>query len=183
MSVLERVLLQVSTWLTAVTGIAFLVMKYGMTSDDPFSVINHPWQPHMLALHLLVAPLLIFSLGLIMRDHILGWLRDDRMRRGRASGILTTLLAAPMIVSGYLMQILTDPGPRRWLAWVHIVTGLLFTAVFLAHLVTSRIIRRALQNGAAAVRTLPRSSGLLLLRLDWAVKRGLRSRARSCRGG
>jgi len=180
---LERMLVNGSVVLTAATGFVYLVMKYFMTNDDPFSVLNHPWQPHVLALHLLVAPLLIFALGLIMREHVVGWLREERARRGRASGIYTTLLAAPMIASGYLLQIFTDPEPRRWLAWVHIGCGILFTTLFLVHLVVSRLVQRALQNGVAAARSIPKSAGMLRLRLDWLGKRGLRSRTRSWRGG
>ena len=183
MSLFERILVNVSVVLTAATGTAYLVMKYFMTNEDPFSVLNHPWQPHVLALHLLIAPVLIFALGLIMRDHVFGWFREDRARRGRASGLYTTLLSVPMIASGYLLQVFTDPGPRRWLAWVHIGCGILFTTLFLVHLIVSRPIQRALQSGMAAARSIPKSAGMLMLRLDWSGNRGLRSRTRARRGG
>ncbi len=183
MSRLEGMLVNVSVVLTAATGFVYLVMKYFMTNDDPFSVLNHPWQPHVLALHLLIAPLLIFALGLIMRDHVFGWLHEEQVRRGRASGIYTTLLAVPMIASGYLLQIFTDPEPRLWLGWVHIGCGVLFTTLFLVHLIVSRVIQRAVQNGVAAARSIPKSAGMLMLRLDWPGRRGLRSRTRSWRGG
>ena len=183
MSRLEKVLVNVSAVLTAATGFVYLVMKYFMTNDDPFSVLNHPWQPQVLALHLLIAPLLIFAIGLIMRDHVFGWLHEERARCGRASGIYTTLLAVPMIASGYLLQIFTDPGPRRWLAWVHIGCGVLFTTLFLVHLIVTRMVQRALQNGVAAARSIPKSAEMLMLRLDWHGKRGLRSRTREWGGG
>lgn len=183
MSGLERIVVNVSVVLTAATGFVYLAMKYFMTNDDPFSVLNHPWQSHVLALHLLIAPLLIFALGLIMRDHVFGWLQEGRARRGRATGIYITLLAVPMITSGYLLQIFTDPGPRRWLAWVHIGCSILFTALFLIHLIVSRLLQRALQNGVAAARSIPKCAGMLMLSLDWPGKRGLRSRPRLWRGG
>jgi hypothetical protein len=103
----ERLLLHLSTWLTAGTGAVYLYMKYVMTSDDPFSVIHHQWQPHALALHLLVAPALIFALGLITREHVIGRLLQNHSPRARASGGLIVILAVPMIATGYLMQILT----------------------------------------------------------------------------
>jgi hypothetical protein len=180
----ERILLHLSTWLTAGTGGVYIYMKYFMTSDDPFSVIHHPWQPHALALHLLVAPALIFALGLITREHVIGRLLDYRSPRARASGGLIVILAVPMISTGYLMQILTDPGARRGLAWAHIVTGVLFTVLFLAHLVSSPPLRRTLQEGGeAAARAIGRTAGTLLLRLDWFGKRGLRWSDRLWRGG
>ena len=88
-----------------------------------------------------------------------------------------------MIASGYLLQIFTDPGPRRWLAWVHIGCGVLFTTLFLVHLIVTRVVQRALQNGVAAARSIPKSAGMLMLRLDWHGRRGLRSRTREWGGG
>ena len=39
----------------AITGLAYLYMKYVLPSDDPFAVVNHPWQSSMLSLHVVVA--------------------------------------------------------------------------------------------------------------------------------
>jgi hypothetical protein len=121
-------------------------MKYLMTGEDPYSVVHHPLQPHALSLHVILAPVLVFALGLITRDHILGYLREPRQRRGRATGILAVALAAPMIVSGYLMQVLTDPAPRRILSVIHLAGGGLYILLFLGHLAASRNGRRG-SNG------------------------------------
>jgi hypothetical protein len=153
----ERTLLHASTWLVALSGSVYFFMKYVMTGGDPYSVIHHPLQPHALSLHVLSAPILVFSLGLIARDHILGYLLESRQRRGRATGILAVSLAAPMIVSGYLMQVLTDPGPRRILSIIHLAGGALYVVLFVGHLVASRNGRRG-ANGSGAGR--PRSRRL-----------------------
>ena len=142
MNPFERALLNASTCLVALTGGVYFFMKYMMTGGDAYSVIHHPLQPHALSLHVLLAPVLVFALGLITRDHILGYLREPRQRRGRATGILAVGLAAPMIVSGYLMQVLTDPAPRRILAVIHLAGGSLYVLLFLGHLVASRNGRR-----------------------------------------
>ncbi|HEU4402302.1 MAG TPA: hypothetical protein VFT43_09370, partial [Candidatus Polarisedimenticolia bacterium] len=71
MSLFEKILLNLATGLAALSGFVYLVMKYFMTSDDPFSVLHHPWQPYALALHVLVGPAAVFALGLITRGHIL----------------------------------------------------------------------------------------------------------------
>src|SRR6185503_11753473 len=90
----ERTLLNVSTGLVALTGAVYFCMKYLMTGDDPFSVVHHPLQPHALSLHVLLAPVLVFALGLITREHIIGYLLEARQRRGRATGIVAVSLAA-----------------------------------------------------------------------------------------
>lgn len=142
MNPFERTLLNASTFLVALTGGVYFYMKYLMKGDDPFSVVHHPLQPHALSLHVLLAPVLVFALGLITRDHIIAYLLESRQRRGRATGMLAVGLAAPMIVSGYLMQVLTDPGPRRILSIIHLAGGALYVLLFLGHLAASRNGRR-----------------------------------------
>jgi hypothetical protein len=131
-------------------------MKYLMTGSDPFSAIHHPWQPHALSLHVIAGPAAVFALGLIARDHILDRLLDTRQRRGRAGGIVILALAVPMIASGYLMQVLTDPGIRRVLAGAHVVSGALYALLFAGHLLASRSVRRGANgNGGSGDRARP----------------------------
>ena len=138
MSAFERALLNVSTWLVALSGAAYFYIKYWMTGDDPFSVIHHPIQPHALSLHVLLAPVFVFALGLVTREHIIGYLLEPRRRRGRVTGVVVLSVAAPMIVSGYLMQVLTDPAARRVLSVIHAGGGALYALLFLGHLAGSR---------------------------------------------
>lgn len=157
MSAVEKWLLHLSIWTSAGTGLIYLIMKHLLRSEDPFSVVNHPWQPHVLAAHVLLTPLLIFSLGLIAREHVLGRFQDERPHRSRRSGVATIALAAPMIASGYLMQVVTEPALRRVLAGAHIATGVLYTLLFASHLVLSRPDRRRSNgHGAAGAGARPR---------------------------
>ena len=73
----ERILLIGSSLLTAFSGAVYGVMKYLVTSSDPYAVVNHPWQPFFLKFHILASPFLVFALGLIFRGHVL-----DRWRSG-----------------------------------------------------------------------------------------------------
>lgn len=147
MSGLERALVNVSTWLMALTGAAYFFMKYLMSGDDPFSVIHHPWQPHALSLHVIAGPAAVFALGLIARDHILARIVEPRQRRGRATGVILVALTMPTIISGYLMQVLTDPAIKRVLVGVHVVSGALYIVLFAGHLVASRSARNGPKGG------------------------------------
>lgn len=115
-----------------VTGSAFAVMKYAMTSSDPFAVINHPWQPGMLAAHVIAAPFALFAFGWIFGEHI--WPSFLGRAPNRATGIASMLLIAPMTLTGYLMQVLTAEHARHWMAVAHWVTSALFTITYAAHL-------------------------------------------------
>ncbi len=174
MSGLERAIVGATTWLMAITGAAYFFMKYLMTGSDPFAVIHHPWQPHALSLHVIAGPAAVFALGLIARDHILDRLLDTRQRRGRASGVVILALAVPMIGSGYLMQVLTDPAIRRVLVGAHVLSGALYIMVFALHLLASRSVRRGANgNGGSGARARRPAC-----RLDRSGHRGIRSWAR-----
>jgi len=151
MTAVERRLLYVSVSATAVTGVTVWVMKDLLPRRDPFSVLGHPWQPYVLAAHLLVAPAVVFALGLIAREHIVqGW-KYGVNGTGRRSGIMTVLWALPMILSGYLLQIVTGDLSRRVLATGHLVSGAIFTALFAGHLVRAwRRRAAARRDGSAA---------------------------------
>jgi len=117
---------------TFVTGVVYLWMKYLLVSDDPLAVVNHPWQPLVLKLHILVAPLLTFSIGLVALRHVWRPLREG-VREGRRSGLLTVVLLGPMILTGYLIQSITHAGLLRAMAISHIGLGLLYGVALLAH--------------------------------------------------
>ena len=124
--------LHVSAFLTAATGTVFAVMKYLMTSDDEFSVVNHPLQPHMLSAHVVVAPILLFVLGWTFSNHMLPKSRfgDQRNRR---TGLTAMWLIAPMTLSAYLLQIATNESLRQAMAVAHWVTSGIFVVVYAWH--------------------------------------------------
>jgi hypothetical protein len=121
-----------SSVLTFVTGVIYLWLKYGLETDDPFAVINHPWQPAVLKLHILAAPLLVFSVGMVALRHVWRHLQSGS-REGRRSGLITLIVVGPMIVTGYLIQAITDEGWLRAMAWSHIGLGLLYGFGLLVH--------------------------------------------------
>lgn len=126
----------------ALTGVAYLGMKHLMPSDDPFAVVNHPWQPAMLHLHVLASPPFILVFGMILNSHILKKLRASQMPN-RKSGLSALATFGLMVGSGYLLQIVTDEGSLRVLVAVHVASGAVFSMVYVAHLVISVRLMRA----------------------------------------
>lgn len=150
----EKFIVFSSTTIVGLSGIVYGVMKYLMTASDPFSVVNHPLQPWMLDLHVLGAPLMIFAVGLIAREHIFSQLRRSG-KRGRASGIVTLSCLLPLIATGYLIQVFTNETMRFACVIVHLATGAIYLSFFITHLVMGRRLS-ARRNGkvrAAAGRT------------------------------
>ena len=128
----EKWMLWTSFALTAITGVGLLWTKYFMHTTDPWAVINHPLQPWLLKAHIVAAPALIFALGLISAKHI--WQHfKARIPVGRKTGIVTVLMAGMMILTGYLVQIVTQVVSLKVLAISHIALGFVFLAGFVAH--------------------------------------------------
>ncbi|HEX7337095.1 MAG TPA: hypothetical protein VF252_07800 [Gemmatimonadales bacterium] len=132
MSRFERWAVWSTSAATFVTGLIYLWMKYLMATDDPLAITNHPWQAAVLKAHILVAPLLVFSIGLVTLRHVWRHLQAN-MRDGRRSGLLTVVVLGPMIATGYLIQTITHQGWLEAMALSHIGLGLVYGVGLLAH--------------------------------------------------
>ena len=132
MSRFEAWMLHLSNLLVGGTGLVYAWMLYLVKPSDPYAVVNHPFQPQVQHLHILVAPLLIFTAGLIWRRHVWSqWKRGTEQRR--RSGVTLIYLLVPMIVSGSLIQTAVDDRWRKAWVIVHLATSALWLAGYLAH--------------------------------------------------
>jgi hypothetical protein len=125
-----------SVWTTTAamlsTGVVYWWMKEVMTPSEPWAVINHPLQPWMLKAHILVAPLLVFSVGLITSRHIWRHYRAG-VRNGRRSGAAATLTFAALVATGYALQVFTAELLLRGLMWGHLGLGIIYSLGVAAH--------------------------------------------------
>lgn len=128
----EAWMIHISNLLVGCTGLVYAWMIYLVKPDDPYAVVNHPWQPAVQHLHVLAAPLLVFAAGLIWRRHVWGSWRSGVTRR-RRSGVGMALALVPMIASGYLLQTAVESRWRTiWVA-VHLTTSALWISAYLIH--------------------------------------------------
>jgi len=132
----------------AATGFTYLWMKYGLHTDDPFAVVNHPWQTAMLDIHLLASPALALMFGIVFNSHVMKKLRATRLPN-RRSGYLSLGTFAAMLISGYLLQVSSSQLWLQALVVLHVVAGATFTVAYGAHLVISAALARRQQAGAA----------------------------------
>lgn len=134
----------------AVTGFAYFWMKYFIAQQDPFAVVNHPWQTAMLNLHLVASPMLILIFGIVFNSHVMKKLRVPRLPN-RRSGYVSLGTFAAMVSSGYLLQIASSEAWLQALVIVHVASGTLFTVVYGAHLVVSVRLARTRQPEPVAL--------------------------------
>jgi hypothetical protein len=140
--------------LAAASGIVYGVMKYFVAGANPDSRLGHPWQPWMLAAHVLAAPVAVFGLGLLWRSHALGRLQLGEPA-GRSSGLALLRVAPPLVFSGYLVQVLTGDPLRKTTGWLHAALGVAFTLAVVLHLSGSRLPDDPPETPAQPERRLP----------------------------
>jgi len=127
----------VSNALVGGTGVVYAWMRYFAVPTDEYAVVNHPWQPSLQHLHILVAPLLVFVCGLIFKRHVWARVRAGFQPR-RRTGLGLALMLVPMIVSGYLLQTTGDELWSRVWVWVHVATSVLWMVGYGFHLLSPR---------------------------------------------
>lgn len=137
-----------STILVGLSGIVYLWMKYFMQTDDPFALVNHPLQPAMLSLHVLVAPVVTFVVGMVVNAHVRKKLASPS-KSNRISGLAALFTFPAMVISGYLLQVSTNELLTKATLGVHLVSSGVFLLTYVIHQVVTlriaRIARRILQ--------------------------------------
>ena len=138
----ERWTFNLLTLVVAVTGFAYFWMKYLIASDDPFAIVNHPWQGAMLALHVLAAPGMLLMFGILLNSHIMKKIGATRVPN-RRSGLVSFATFFLMSISGYLLQVVTGEQALRLMLGVHLASGAIFSLVYVGHLAISVRLARA----------------------------------------
>jgi len=123
--------------LAGVTGLVYGWMRYVAEPVDEWAIVNHPWEPDVKALHIVLVPLLVFACGLIWRTHV--W---ERIREGfpdrRRTGLALAVLLAPMVASGYGLQVAEDETWRAAWMWTHGLTSSAWVLAYLVHQLPER---------------------------------------------
>lgn len=132
MSRFERWSIWATTAVMTLTGTVYLWMKYFMEPADPWAVVSHPLEPWMLRAHVIVAPFFIFAVGMITANHVWRHLRSG-VRWARTSGLVGSGLLVLMVMSGYLIQVLTPEGWIEAMVIVHLASGYLFLIALAVH--------------------------------------------------
>jgi hypothetical protein len=132
MSPLERWSLHLAALATACTGLMDGLLRWFGGRMGEFGPEAHPWLGMAQHLHVLVAPLLVFTLGIMVRGHL--WSRLSKGPEGQGTGLGAAFLIAPMVLSGYGIQVVTSPAWRSGLAWVHGISAGAFLLAYFGHL-------------------------------------------------
>jgi hypothetical protein len=148
MSPLERWSLHVAALATGATGLLDGGLRWFGQRRGEFGPEPNPWLGLAQHLHVLVAPLLVFTLGIMVRGHLRVRLRGGT--GGRATGLALAAFIAPMVVSGYAVQVAVNPAWRTACSWAHGLSASLFLLAYLGHLAVSLLQKAAEERQPAA---------------------------------
>jgi hypothetical protein len=126
-----------SVALAGATGLVYGWMRYVAEPADEWAIVNHPWEPDLKALHIVLVPLLVFGCGLLWRTHVWERIRTEFPHR-RRTGIALALLLAPMVASGYAVQVAEDQTWRAVWMWTHGLTSCAWVLMYLVHQLSER---------------------------------------------
>ncbi len=133
MATWQRWFFWLSTAGTTVTGSAIIIMKYFLKPMGGFSIVNHTLQPLMLKLHILFAALMLFGLGTLLINHIIPYFFKGKQKKGRKTGFVNLMLVPVMVLSGYLIQMITPLHLLKIIEYTHIYSSIAFVVVFVMH--------------------------------------------------
>ena len=126
-----------SSLLVGVSGIALFVLKDLVVIEGEFGPESHYLEDDVQAAHILTAPALVFACALIWQDHV--WTKfKSGARARRRTGLLLLSLLAPMILSGYLLQVsYNEPWREIWRV-THLVSSLVWLVAYGVHQLTPK---------------------------------------------
>lgn len=133
------------------TGLLYFYMKYLLTPLDEFAVVNHSWQPTMLALHIVAAPVFIAFFGIVFRSHTLSKL-VSHSATNRRSGWISVVSFSAMALSGYLLQVASSPTWVTWMVWAHVIASSVFVVAYIVHFFIGWPIGRLSRISARSMR-------------------------------
>lgn len=137
--------------LVGASGLVYAAMLYLMEATDEFALVHHPLQPLVLHVHLWTAPLLVFAVGVVWKGHAWACQRRGPGSR-RISGRTLLVAAAPMALSGVLLQTAVDPDWQRTWRTTHLIASALWLVASSAHVVGAWRARQRSRSDAESER-------------------------------
>jgi hypothetical protein len=134
-----------SNGLVILTGVALYWAKHQSGAQDPYSNVSGSGELLAHNSHILVAPLLVFSAGLLWKNHI--WpkfLHLSLPRMGVIKGLSGLVMLAtliPMVASGSLIQITVDDYWRKIAIQTHVLSSLVWTVATVFHWVKRKKLK------------------------------------------
>lgn len=132
--------------LLVLSGIAWLVCRFGLPRDPDFPEMPHPLEPVWLKVHGALAMAALVAMGSVLPWH--AW-RAWQLGRNRSSGLWMVLTLLVLIATGWALYYAGSETLRPYYSVIHWVVGLAAVPVMWFHIVLGRRRRATLQRAPA----------------------------------
>ena len=120
--------------LLLISGVGWLVGRYGLRSNGPYGELPHPSEVWWLRLHGAAAMGLLIAFGALLPGHVAhNWRRRIHYR----TGLFLVISVGWLALTGYGNYYLVSEVSRSWVSVAHWAVGLLSVVGLLAHVVLS----------------------------------------------
>jgi uncharacterized membrane protein AbrB (regulator of aidB expression) len=121
-----------------VSGIGWLIGRYGLRQETQLGLLPHPSEVWWLRLHGAAVVVFLIVFGALFPYHVI---HNWRRHLHRKSGLLLLIPVLVLALTGYGLYYLVSEQARVWVSVAHWVVGILAGGAFALHVVLSR--RRA----------------------------------------
>ena len=116
------------------SGVSIFILDSYFEVEKPWGVVSHPLLDKAKMLHYLVTPLLVLSIGFIIKSHIFKKVTNLEHEKRKRTGVTLCALLIALIYSGQSLLFITNPSIKLIFIYVHLVIGLLSGVTILIHL-------------------------------------------------
>lgn len=134
----EKALVHIATYTLIITSLFYFLIKYFFYTQGEWGEQQHFLSPYLQKLHILLSPIFLFIMGSFFKEHVLKRIVSG-VHQLRFSGICLTIFLFLLVLSGYLIQIVTEVFTRDVVSYFHLVISGIWLSFYIYHHIKSRI--------------------------------------------
>ncbi|MBK26776.1 MAG: hypothetical protein CME70_22435 [Halobacteriovorax sp.] len=134
----EKKFIFLSFLLAGITGGSIFILDNFFKIDSHWGISSHPFLTTVKSFHYLVTPLLIFSIGLIFKDHISTKLKRIHLYKRKKTGLILCGALVLLTFSGQSLLIVTGEWMRKYLGYLHLGLGVISIVLVFIHSKTEK---------------------------------------------
>ena len=116
------------------SGVSIFILDSYFEVEKPWGLVSHPFLDKAKMLHYLVTPLLVLSIGFVIKSHIFKKVANLEYEKRKRTGVTLCVLLIALIYSGQSLLFITNPTIKVVFIYVHLIIGLLSAITVLIHL-------------------------------------------------
>ncbi len=133
MNLTEKRFVSFSIFISALTGLSIYLIDEFFKVQTSWGPESSPYLSLAKALHYIVTPLLLISIGLVLKNHIFHKLKNFVVQKRKRTGFFLCVFLLLSTFSGQSLLFVVNEFLAEVLKYTHLASGLLLLLIYLAH--------------------------------------------------